>query len=102
MLKNIEKIENTEIREQEEFSKNNKMVFSVFSKIVIKNSFQRYKPNSYGRSCSGTYLPFTLGSVWFLFMKIVFVLKNEENMENTFGSEFFFFCSKKHKEYRKH
>ena len=44
--KNIENRENTKIREQKQFLENNKIVFSVFSKIVLKNSFQGYKPNS--------------------------------------------------------
>ena len=36
---------NTKSREQKQFSKNNKMVFSVFSKTVLNNSFQKQKPN---------------------------------------------------------
>ena len=41
VLKNIENIENTQFREQKQFS----AVFFVFSKTVLKNSFQKQEPN---------------------------------------------------------
>ena len=36
---------NTRFGEQKQFSENTKMVFSVFSKTVLKNSFQKQEPN---------------------------------------------------------
>ena len=44
VLKNMENTENTKSREQEKCSENTKMVFSVFSKIVYKNNFQKQEP----------------------------------------------------------
>ena len=38
-------LKNTKIREHEQFSKNTKMMFSVVSKTVLKNSFQKQEPN---------------------------------------------------------
>ena len=38
--------ENTKFKEQEQFLENTKMMFSMFSKIVLKNSFQRQEPNT--------------------------------------------------------
>ena len=43
-LENIESTENTntiKFRKQEEFSKNNKIMLSMFVKIVLKNNFQK-------------------------------------------------------------
>ena len=37
--------QNINIKKQEQFSKNTKMMFFVFSKVVLKNSFQKLKPN---------------------------------------------------------
>ena len=43
VLKNIENIENNKFREQEQFSENTKMTFSVFSKNVVKNSLKKIR-----------------------------------------------------------
>ena len=37
--------ENTKFREREQFSMNTKIVFSLLSKTVIKNSFKKREPN---------------------------------------------------------
>ena len=41
----LENTKNIKFNEQEEFSENIKKVFSVFSKTVLKNSFQKHEPN---------------------------------------------------------
>ena len=41
VMKNTENLENTKFIEEKWFSKNTKMMFSVFSKFVLKNSFQK-------------------------------------------------------------
>ena len=59
-------------------------MLSVFSKIVLNNSFKKQKPN------------ILLGLSGLYFLKLFFVLKNKENkenMKNTFGS----FLKKTHK-----
>ena len=51
VIKDTKKI--IKFKEREEFSKNTKKLFSVFSKTVFNNSFQKQKPNMpnlYGKS----------------------------------------------------
>ena len=43
VLKNTENTRNKKFKKQEEFSKNTKIVFSVFSKTVLNNSFQKHE-----------------------------------------------------------
>ena len=44
LLKNTKKIK---LREQKEFSNNIKMMFYMFFKIVLNNSFQKHKTNNF-------------------------------------------------------
>ena len=77
----FEKIRKTlNLKKQEQFLKNTKMMFSMFSTTILNNSFQRYEPNRLSepfRSCS---------------LKLFYVLKNKENEKNIynkFDSQFF-------------
>ena len=45
VLKNTENLENTKFIEENWFSENTKIMFSIFSKIVLNNIFQKQEPN---------------------------------------------------------
>ena len=41
----LKNMKNTKMREYEQFLKNTKMVFFMFSKTILNNNFQNQKPN---------------------------------------------------------